>query len=72
MGQHIPWTPAPMEIPNGVEDFAQVDLARAPAAWVRFGRGKERGPQRPLLVRHLGWIYLSRLSFFQPNYALLW
>jgi hypothetical protein len=31
-----------MEIPNGVENFAQVDLARAPAAWVRFGWGKER------------------------------
>jgi hypothetical protein len=40
MGQHIPLTPTPMEIPNGVEDFAQVDLTRAPAAWARFSRGE--------------------------------
>ena len=71
MGQHIPLTPTPMEIPNGVEDFAQVDLARAPAAWARLSRGEERCHQRPLLVRHIGWICLSRLIFFQHNYALL-
>ena len=36
MGQHIPVTPTPMEIPNRVEDFPHIDLARAllaGAAW---------------------------------------
>src|SRR5215470_1672104 len=28
MGQHIPLTPTPMEIPNRVEDFPHIDLAR--------------------------------------------
>src|SRR2546425_929126 len=46
-------------------------LATVIAACARLSRGEERCHQRPLLVRHIGWIYLSRLIFLQHCHALL-
>jgi hypothetical protein len=71
MGPHLPLTPTPMARPHGVEDCAQVDLARAPAAWARWSRGESWCHHRPWLVRHLGWICLARLLFLQHCRALL-
>jgi hypothetical protein len=53
-----------MEIPNRVEDFPHIDLARAPSSLTWFGRGEQRCHEDPLLVRQIGWIPLSRLVFF--------
>ena len=63
MGQHIPLTPTPMEIPKRVEDFPHIDLARAPLLAGGLA-GEQRFHQGPLLVRQIGWIPLSGLVFF--------
>jgi hypothetical protein len=69
--QPIPLTPTAMEIPNGVEDFAQVDLAWAPSSLAWLGRRKQGFYAGPLLVRQIRWIFLSRLVFFEHRCALL-
>jgi hypothetical protein len=53
-----------MEIPNRVEDFPPIDLARAPSSLAWLGGGEQRLHQGPLLVRQIGWIPLSGLVFF--------
>src|SRR5262245_63675669 len=35
MRQHVPLTPAPVQITKRVEDVPHVDLTRVPAAWTR-------------------------------------
>jgi len=60
-----------MEIPNRVEDFPHIDLARAPASLAWLGGGEERLHQGPLLVRQIGWIPLAGLGFFEHRCALL-
>ena len=40
-----------MEIPNRVEDFPHIDLARAPSSLARLSGGEQRFHQGPLLVR---------------------
>jgi hypothetical protein len=53
-----------MEIPNRVEDFPPIDLARAPSSLAWLGGGEQWLHQGPLLVRQIGWISLSGLVFF--------
>ena len=67
MGQPIPLTPTPMEISYRVEDFPQIDLARASSSLARLGRGEQRFHEGPLLVRQIGWLMLS--DWFSFNIA---
>src|SRR5512134_2425162 len=38
MRQHVPLTPAAVQIKKRVEDLPHVDLTRVPSAWTRLGR----------------------------------
>jgi hypothetical protein len=71
VGQHIPLTTTPMEIPNRVEDLPHIDLTRASSSLARLGGGEQRFHQGPLLVRQIGWISLSGRVFFEHRCALL-
>ena len=53
MRQHVPLTPAPVQIKKRVEDFSHVDLTRVPAVWARRGRRDQWGHDSPLLVRQV-------------------
>ena len=54
VGQHIPLTPTPMEIPNRVEDF-RISTGAGASLLARLS-GEQRFHQGPLLVRQIGWI----------------
>jgi len=71
MRQQVPWTPAPVQIKNGVEDFPHVDRTRVPAAWARLGRRDQWFHDGPLFVREIRGRLLSQLVFLQHKSALL-
>jgi hypothetical protein len=53
-----------MEISYRVEDFPQIDFARASSSLARLGRREQRFHEGPWLVRQIRWIILARLVFF--------
>src|SRR5215471_9973893 len=69
--QHVPLTPAPVQITKRVEDVPHVDLTRVPSAGTRLGRWEQRGHDGPWFVRESRGILLARLGFLQPMSARL-
>jgi hypothetical protein len=63
MGQPIPLTTTPMESAYRVEDFPQIDPARASSSRAWLGRRAQRFHDGPVLVRQIRWIILARLVF---------
>ena len=64
VGQHIPLTTTPMEIPHRVEDFPPIDLARAPSSRAWLGGGSSGSTRvHCSSVSSEGYLFLDWCSF---------
>jgi hypothetical protein len=71
VGEPIPWAATPVELEQRMEYLSPVHRARAPSPGARLGGWDQRCQERPLLVRQIGRIVLSRLHSMNHGRALL-
>src|SRR5262245_19580415 len=70
--QHIPLAATAVQVEQRIQDFPHVDLPRAPSSWAALGRWEQRCHDCPLLIRQIGWVLLSYLTFLYHRCALLY